>query len=143
MNLPPVPGTVSATAFPVTGAVLYNDSPLIITNLSLTGFPPTVVYIHGETAAVPLKFKASNPPYWSAGDIFGYVVLAGHGTITNDCTRHGGGKGLLNAALGPIGSPAPADCPSSGCAQTTCVPRPARLTIRCRARILAGKPLTY
>src|ERR1017187_4018762 len=33
VNLPPLPGTVSAAAFPVTGAVLYNDSPLIITNL--------------------------------------------------------------------------------------------------------------
>src|SRR5579862_3956520 len=36
VNLPPLPGTVSGTAFPATGAVLYNDSPLIITNLSLT-----------------------------------------------------------------------------------------------------------
>ena len=107
VNLPPLPGTVSAAAFPVTGAVLYNDSPLIITNLSLGGFPPTVVYIHGETPAVPLKFKVSNPPYWSAGDLFGYVVLAGHGTITNDCNNTAAVNGLLDAALGPIGSPAP------------------------------------
>jgi hypothetical protein len=107
VNLPPLAGTVSATAFPVTGAVLYNDSPLIITNLFLTGFPPTVVYIHGETAAVPLKFKVSNAPYWNAGDTFGYVVLAGHGTITNDCNDTAAVAALLDATLGPIGTPAP------------------------------------
>jgi hypothetical protein len=107
VNLPPLPTTVSAAAFPGTGAVLYNDSPLIITNLNLGSFPPTVVYIHGETAAVPLKFKVSNPPYWSAGDTFGYVVLAGHGTITNDCNNTAAVNALLDAALGPIGSPAP------------------------------------
>ena len=87
VNLPPLPGTVSGGAFPPTGAVLYNDSPLIITNLNLTGFPPTVVYIHGETTAVPLKFKTAKPPYWNAGDIFGYLVLAGHGTLTVDCNN--------------------------------------------------------
>ena len=107
VNLPPLPTTVSAAAFPGTGAVLYNDSPLIITNLNLGSFPPTVVYIHGETAAVPLKFKVSNPPYWSAGDTFGYVVLAGHGTITNDCNNTAAVNALLDAVLGPIGSPAP------------------------------------
>jgi hypothetical protein len=106
VNLPPVPGTESATAFPATGAVLYNDSPLIITNPSLASFPPSVIYIHGETPAVPVKFKTSNPPYWSAGDIFGYLVLAGHGTITNDCTQTPAVQALLNAAFGPIGSPA-------------------------------------
>jgi len=106
VNLPPVPGTESAAAFPVTGAVLYNDSPLIITNPSLASFPPSVIYIHGETPAVPVKFKTSNPPYWSAGDIFGYLVLAGHGTITNDCTQTPAVQGLLNATLGPVGSPA-------------------------------------
>src|ERR1017187_3858918 len=107
VNLPPIPGTVSSIDFPVTGAVLYNDSPLIITNLNLGGFPPQVVYIHGETPAVPLKFKTSNPPYWNAGDVFGYLVLAGHGTITNDCNNTAAVNGLLNAVLGPIGTTAP------------------------------------
>jgi hypothetical protein len=108
VNLPPLPGTESGVAFPVTGAVLYNDSPLIITNLNLTSFPPEVVYIHGETTAVPLKFKFSRPPYWSAGDIFGYLVLAGHGTTTNaDCNNTPDVNSLLDAALGPIGTSAP------------------------------------
>jgi hypothetical protein len=108
VNLPPLPGTKSGVAFPVTGAVLYNDSPLIITNLNLTSFPPEVVYIHGETTAVPLKFKVANPPYWAAGDIFGYLVLAGHGTTTNaDCNNSSAVNSLLDAALGPIGTSAP------------------------------------
>ena len=108
VNLPPIGATVSGTAFPGTGAVLYNDTPLIITNLSLSGFPPQVVYIHGETTAVPLKFKINNPPYWSAGDIFGYLVLAGHGTTTNaDCTDTPAVNGFLNAVLGPVGTSRP------------------------------------
>jgi hypothetical protein len=108
VNLPPLPGTESGVAFPVTGAVLYNDSPLIITNLNLTSFPPQVVYIHGETTAVPLKFKVSHPPYWNAGDIFGYLVLAGHGTTPNaDCNNTPDVNSLLDAALGPIGTSAP------------------------------------
>lgn len=107
LNLPQIAGTVSGTAFPATGAVLYNDSPLIITNLNLTGFPPQVVYIHGETTAVPLKFRTTRAPYWSAGDIFGYLILAGHGTITNDCSNTSAVNGLLDAALGPVGTTKP------------------------------------
>ncbi len=107
VNLPPIPGTQSGTAFPGTGAVLYNDVPLVITNLNLTSFPPSVIYIHGETLAVPVKFRVNNPPYWNAGDIFGYLVLAGHGTITNDCTSPNGQAALLDAVLGPIGTSRP------------------------------------
>ena len=86
--------------------MLYNDSPLIITNTNLLRLPPTVVYIHGETAAVPVKFKVNNAPFWNAGDIFGYLVLAGHGTITNDCTESNAVQPLLNGVFGPLGSPA-------------------------------------
>ncbi len=52
-------------------------------------------------------FKLNNPPYWNAGDVFGYLVLAGHGTITNDCSNTTAVNGLLTAALGPIGAAAP------------------------------------
>lgn len=108
VNLPPIAGTVSSAAFPGTGAVLYNDTPLVITNMNLTSFPPDVVYIHGETTAVPLKFRVANPPYWVAGDIFGYLVLAGHGTTTNaDCNNSTAVNALLNAALGPPGTSRP------------------------------------
>ena len=124
VNLPRIPGTESDLAFPPTGAVLTNGSPLLITNLDLQGFPPSVIYIHGGTPAVPVKFKANNPPYWTAGDTFGYLVLAGHGTITSDCTDPNGQGALLDTVLGPIGNPKPemsvewphtnALCPSAG-----------------------------
>jgi hypothetical protein len=104
VNLPPVPATFSITAFPTNGAALYNDTPLVITNLSVATLPPSVVYIHGETTAVPLKFKNNNPPFWNADDVFGYLVLAGHGTITNDCNNE---AALVNAVLGPLGTSAP------------------------------------
>lgn len=104
VNLPPVPSTFSSTAFPVTGAELYNDTPLVITNLSVATLPPSVVYIHGETTAVPLKFKNNNPPFWNQDDVFGYLVLAGHGTITNDCAAE---AALVNTVLGPLGTSAP------------------------------------
>jgi hypothetical protein len=101
INLPPVSSTFSVTAFPATGAVLYNDTPLILTNLNVTSLPSSGVYLQGETTAVPLKFKSSNPPFWYQDDVFGYLVLAGHGTITNDCTSE---TALASAVLGPVGA---------------------------------------
>ncbi len=105
VSLPPVLGTKSFTQFPAGGALLTNGTPLIITNLALDNFPPTVVYIHGETTAVPLKFKQNNAPFWAAGEIFGWLVLAGHGTATN-CNPTAVAA-LLDAALGPVGTSAP------------------------------------
>lgn len=105
VNLPPLPGTESSVAFPVTGAILTNSLPLIVTNLNLTSFPPQVIYIHGgNTNAVELRFKFNNPPYWSAGDLFGTLVLSGHGTFTNDCTQE---AALAAAVLGTPTAPAP------------------------------------
>lgn len=101
VNLPPVPVTVSASLFPPTGVVLYNDSPLVITNLEVNALPPHVVYIHGDTTAVPLKFRDSNLPYWNADDLFGYVVLSGHGTSVTNCFSEG--PIFLDRVLGPIG----------------------------------------
>ena len=97
VNLPPVAGTYSMVAFPAGGAVLTNGNALVVTNLNLTSLPPQVVYIHGNTNAVPMLFKFNNPPYWNAGDFFGYLVLSGHGTFTNDCTQE---AALIAAALG-------------------------------------------
>lgn len=84
VNLPLLPGTYSSVAFPATGAVLVNSSPLIVTNSGLMSLPPQVTYLHGNTNAVDLRFKFDNPPYWMAGDIFGSLVLAGHGLIPYD-----------------------------------------------------------
>ena len=59
---------------------LYNKAPLLIENDLITGFPPTVVYIHGGTSAIPLLFSANDPNgHWLKDDRFGYLVLAGHG----------------------------------------------------------------
>ena len=66
--------------------------------------PPVVVYIHGETAGVPLKFRFNNPPYWFADDVMGHLVLAGHGTFTNNCVSE---AALLDATLGVVGTSKP------------------------------------
>jgi hypothetical protein len=115
VTLPQVPGTVANYDFPTNGAVLYNDAsdPLFIENLSVSNLPPTATYIHGNTTAVPILFKYSNPPYWAAGDVLGYLTLAGHGVFTNTvtamapCTAATATGGLLDQVLGPVGSPIP------------------------------------
>ena len=115
VTMPRVPGTVANTDFPAAGAVLYNDAsdPLFIENLSLTNLPPEATYIHGNTTAVPIRFRDSNPPYWAAGDVLGYLTLAGHGVFTNmvtaqlPCAAATATGGLLDQTLGPVGSPIP------------------------------------
>jgi ribosomal protein L35AE/L33A len=79
------------TGFP--GATnLYNTLPLMIQNTNLTSFPPQVVYIHGMSTAVPIKF--SSGPY--AGQIFGLLTLAGHGVFP---TNNAGTQAALTTAL--------------------------------------------
>jgi hypothetical protein len=67
--------------FPSTGttATLITTSALLVKNDPLTEFPPKVVYIHGETPPVPVVFRDNNPPYWNKNDLFGHLILAGHG----------------------------------------------------------------
>jgi hypothetical protein len=62
------------------GGTLYNDSadPLLVLAEDLDAFPPTVVYRHGNSNAIPIRFKTGSA-YWAAGEIFGYLRLAGHG----------------------------------------------------------------
>ena len=67
-----------------TGGIIYNRDPLIIKNANVQTVPPRVVYEHGNSGAVPVYFKADNLPYWKAGDLFGYLVLAGHGASYGD-----------------------------------------------------------
>jgi hypothetical protein len=115
VTLPRVPYTVADSDFPAGGAVLYNDAsdPLLIENLSITNLPPEVTYVHGQSTAVPIRFKYNNPPYWAADDVLGYLTLAGHGVITNGvtatapCAAATAPGGLLDQALGPVGSPIP------------------------------------
>lgn len=56
---------------------LHNQpsDPLLIVNNAVDDLPPHVVYIHGETAAVPIYFKDG----LDAGKRFGMLRLAGHG----------------------------------------------------------------
>ena len=122
VNLPPVPLTASIGAFPAAGAILYNDasSPLVVTNLSISSLPPQVVYIHGDTPGVQLKFRDNNPPYWNADDVLGYLVLAGHGTFTNNCANE---AALVDATLGPLGTSRP-ELPVPWLFQTDLCPSP-------------------
>ncbi len=63
------------------GGTLYNADPLLVMNDMLSTIPPVVVYIHGNTNAVPVLFKSDDPAgNWQADDLFGWLVLAGHGT---------------------------------------------------------------
>jgi len=68
---------------PAAGAIpafmLYNSTPLMVFNPMLPMFPPTVVYIHGNSNAVPVLFRTPNPGTWAVNDVFGWMVLAGHG----------------------------------------------------------------
>jgi len=108
VSLPPVPGTVSASLFPATGLILTNPVPLVITNLNLMTLPPSVVYLHdGDTngMGVPLYFTTTQVGSWQAGQIFGWLILAGHGTLTPTCESE---AALTSAALGTQTAPAPA-----------------------------------
>jgi hypothetical protein len=115
VTLPRVPFTASDTNFPLTGAVLYNDAsnPLLIENLSITNLPPEATYVHGQSTAVPIRFRDNRPPFWAAGDVLGYLTLAGHGVFTNvvtataPCAAATAPGGLLDLTLGPVGSPIP------------------------------------
>lgn len=59
---------------------LVNVDPLVVESDSITSFPPTVLYIHGNSSAVPLYFNADIPAIGiHRGDLFGQLTLAGHG----------------------------------------------------------------
>jgi len=59
---------------------LVNVDPLLVQNESITSFPPKVLYIHGNSSAVPLYFYTDIPAIGiHRGDLFGQLTLAGHG----------------------------------------------------------------
>jgi hypothetical protein len=121
VNLPALPGTESSVAFPAGGAILTNGEPLIVTNLDMNAFPPTVIYIHGgNTNAVDLRFKYDNPPYWTAGQLFGTLVLAGHGVLPYDCSTE---DALVAAVLGSPNAPKP-ETPTGWLRPTKLAPSP-------------------
>jgi hypothetical protein len=102
VDLPPggsFPGATSMT----------NSMPLLIQNTNVTSFPPQVVYVHGMSTAVPIKFSTSNPPNWNAGDTFGLLQLAGHGVFnTNKGTTVTAATAQLQSTLAAT-PPAPVE----------------------------------
>lgn len=59
---------------------LVNVEPLVVQSDSITSFPPTVLYIHGNSSAVPLYFNRDLLILdIHRGDLFGQLTLAGHG----------------------------------------------------------------
>ncbi len=59
---------------------LVNVDPLLVQSASITSFPPKVLYIHGNSSAVPMYFNKDVPAFGvHRGDLFGQLTLAGHG----------------------------------------------------------------
>jgi len=82
-------------------ALLTNGEPLVVENTNVINLPPTVVYLHGLTAAVPVYFanSSTNPDgstNWNAGERFGWLILAGHG-VQFDCST---ATNVLHATFG-------------------------------------------
>ncbi len=69
--------------------------PLIITSSSISAFPPTVVYEHGNSTAVPILFESG--PY--VGQTLGLLTLAGHGINYTDPLPGYGTPAEFNAAI--------------------------------------------
>jgi hypothetical protein len=63
------------------GATLTNTTePLLVVAQSISSLPPSVVYIHANSSAVPVFFKFPVPGMnANAQEKFGELVLAGHG----------------------------------------------------------------
>ncbi len=79
--LPPALGggtanLTNATVYSGTTALTPPGMPLIIANSGITSFPPTVIYTHGNSTAVPVYVESPGP---FQGDILGLLILAGHG----------------------------------------------------------------
>ncbi len=67
-----------------TGAVLYNDDPLLVTNNDVRGFPPVNVeglFLSENARAVPVYFKLPDlvGGKWLPGNLFGWLTLSAHG----------------------------------------------------------------
>ena len=102
VNLPPLGG------FP--GGILRNSQPLVVTNLNLPIFPPSVIYTHSPaSSAAPLVFKnagSAGAVTWVAGEVFGWLVLAGHGTAL-DCSDPSVVEAFVTNVLGKVGADLP------------------------------------
>lgn len=120
VTLPSISGTESYSIFPSGGAVLTNGTPLVVLNTNVDALPPSLGYYHDPaTLAVPLIFKFDNPnpgfpmdgsgkPYWwHAGDVFGNIELAGHGTF-DPCAKNALADAFVTLIMGTANHSAPA-----------------------------------
>lgn len=122
IQMPKIPGSVSEFAFNFPGgrAVLVSDPvfPLLVASDIATGpLPPSVVYTHtGNSSITPwpvdLRFRDTSPmndpntgqPYFNAGDSLGTIVLAGHGTGLNPCSKDAAAiAAFVSKVFGPPG----------------------------------------
>lgn len=96
-------------------STVMNNMPLIVKNPHLTQFPPKVIYLHDQSSIVPVFFVPGGP---FAGQIFGYLVLAGHGvgftSSQSDVTEF---NNFMN-------SQSVSSCPGSACAPPQPTPAP-------------------
>lgn len=102
----------AAGSFP--GATLYNQQPLRVANDNLTSFPPGVVYIHGNSTAVPVHFRSAHPGLWNANDLFGWLTLAGHGVDRDTVVTHADTVQFRQAMQNAPHMPCPACPPPTG-----------------------------
>lgn len=69
-------------------ATLENREPLLVMAPdSVCHLPPNVIYVHGNSSAVPIYFTNSNSwGNWNEGDLLGHLVLSGHGVGVDEST---------------------------------------------------------
>jgi hypothetical protein len=61
------------------GGTVYNPQALLVVFSNVNDLPPhLVVYIHQNSSFVQVRFKTTVPGKWVAGDLLGWLTLAGH-----------------------------------------------------------------
>jgi hypothetical protein len=102
----PVPAALGGGTVELTNATVYSGttalSPpgtaLVVSNSGIMSFPPTVIYTHGGSSAVPLFVGPGgfNNSGIDAGDVIGLLTLAGHGAGYSPGGSSTGGTGSMS-----------------------------------------------
>ena len=103
----PLPASLGGGTASLTNATVFGGSggtmqespmgmPLLIGNTGITTFPPVVIYVHGNSSAVPLYLEATNNVGVQSmiGDPLGLLALAGHGAGYSSTGGSGSGNGV-------------------------------------------------
>ena len=80
VDIPPGGAFPGATAYNPGPGDPYPSRPMVVLAPNEWSFPPSVVYVHGQTNAVPVRFRFSSPGNWPANALFGWLIMAGHMT---------------------------------------------------------------